>query len=803
MSTLRSIHRRARRCAGRLLGARSRSVLAAVLLAVVLVMVAHPFAMAGNDTLANVAPPSQLPGGSLSNAYPLGNYALDHHFDAVDAGVFSGVDVSGIAPTIAWFLAQTIWMLTAFLANALILLFTFAFSLDLVNGSNATGGAGALEPIAVAVRTIYRDVFGQPWLVVGVLLTGMWAIWNALVRRRYTETAGALAVSLVFVTIALAFVTRPEIIGQASRWTNQMSSAFLALSTNGDLGSGQQAKQADADQLFSVLIFEPWTVLNFGGLEHCISGQGDSQRSVPVRPLSPDPARDLTLARRLRAGTQIQADGKTCVNHRNKYAAHFLRFAPETDERNAEYDALKDGDTGKLPDADPGKTDGSYRLGDIDKPAADAMGKGGQYQRLLLAIVIFVGQLGAFLLLGALSVVVIVAQVLVLLLLAFAPVALVLSVFPGRGHDFFKAWLARLASYLLRKAIYSLLLAILLAVASALADATSSLGWLMAYGLQAVFFWTVLLNRNKLAGQLSRATTGDSAPVPDGAGRIAAITYAATRLASRSRSTDPPPPPPPPPPSGDPGPAAPAPQPPPAPDSDHADGIGSSHATKRDVPVRWSPDQDHRTAADERDGIQPPPPDTASSSPTRPVSGEATATTPGHLPPQAGATAIDPAQSPDRLGHDEDEHEHGLRAQGSHAAQQTAAPDHVVSYDSHAAPDLAPPLRRARHGDERTPDRFACTPDAAAGAPELPDIPSARAADAAHARQRAEHDAADADLGARDLAPASPLRAGLDDDARRLYEHSPIEPPSAVAPGTEDLGHDAPPLPPVDGETGR
>ena len=92
------------------------------------------------------------------------------------------------------------------------------------------------------------------------------------------------------------------------------------------------------------------------------------------------------------------------------------------------------------------------------------MEEGGQYQRLLIALVVFVGELGAFVLLGALSVGVILAQVLLLLLLAFAPVALVAAAIPGRGHDFFKGWLEKLAGYLLRKAAYSLILAILLAV---------------------------------------------------------------------------------------------------------------------------------------------------------------------------------------------------------------------------------------------------------------------------------------------------------------------------------------------------
>jgi len=56
--------------------------------------------------------------------------------------------------------------------------------------------------------------------------------------------AGALGLSLLFVLIALAFVTQPEqTIGRASRWSNDMSAAFLSLSSSGSVGGEQQAKQ--------------------------------------------------------------------------------------------------------------------------------------------------------------------------------------------------------------------------------------------------------------------------------------------------------------------------------------------------------------------------------------------------------------------------------------------------------------------------------------------------------------------------------------------------------------------------------
>jgi hypothetical protein len=520
-----------------------RLVTAALALSVPIVLAAHPLASAASDVWGNVGPASPLGPAGLFGRYPLGHYSLDQHFDAVSASLTGGVDVSGVPAMIAYFLASVLWALTSFLANLLISLFAFAFGLDLVNGSAATGGAGALGPVAQAIHSLYANVFGAPWLALAVAIAGVWAMWRALVQRRYAETAGALGLSLIYVVVALFFVAEPgKTIGAASEWTNRMSVAFLAVADHGNPSAGAQAREGGADQLLELLVAKPWAVLEFGGLEHCAkagTGSEDADpESVAVRPLAPGPARDAELARRLEAGTEVQATGKVCVNNANKYGSHFLRFAMGSDERDAEYDALDHGDSSRLPEADPER--GGYRLGVADKPATDAMEAGGQYQRLLVAIVVLVGELGAFCLLGALSVGVILAQVLLLLLLAFAPVALVAAAIPGRGHAFFRGWLEKLVGYLLRKAAYSLMLAVLLAVASALADATSALGWLMSFGLQALFFWAVFLQRRTLAESLVGIATGPGTPGREGTLRVLGLYYGArtlTRPLRRARRT--------------------------------------------------------------------------------------------------------------------------------------------------------------------------------------------------------------------------------------------------------------------------
>jgi TrbL/VirB6 plasmid conjugal transfer protein len=500
------------------------TLLMSLALTLLLVLLAHPGALA-SDVFGNIGPAPQLPPGGWVGRYPVERYQLDQYFPAISVGFTSGVDASGVAPMIAYFGAQVIWLVTCFLANGVILLFALAFNLNLLTG-NGQPDSGALAPVSQAIHSMYTSTFGTPWLVAMVTLVGCWAMWKALVQRRYTETAGALAVSLLFFVVAVGIVTQPErTIGPASKLSNQLSTALLSVTSEGSVGSENQAKTAASDQLFELLVLNPWTVLEFGGVEQCAKVNHGKARSVAVRPLSRNAARDTQLAGELEDASEVPAEGKLCINDRNKYATHFLAYPFGSKDRAYEYEALENGDDEDLPASDPAKTSGTYPLGPADQPAAEAMGKGGQYQRLLLAIVILLGETGAYLLLGALAVGVILAQILLLTLLAFAPVALLVGIFPGRGHDFFRNWLAKLAGYLARKVIYSLILAIVLAVCKALDDATSNLGWLLAFALQAAFLWAIFLQRNRLTSDLLAASAGQRAAA-DGTGRLANLYYA-------------------------------------------------------------------------------------------------------------------------------------------------------------------------------------------------------------------------------------------------------------------------------------
>ncbi|MBA2765237.1 MAG: hypothetical protein H0U42_11210, partial [Thermoleophilaceae bacterium] len=432
----------------------------------------------------NISPAPRISNGRYFNRYPLSHYALDYHVEAVSADIgFGGVDVdaSGTPALIAQFIAAQIWDVTRFMVNTVIELFTWAFSLDLLNGSKATGGEGALAPVADAIAALQANVLGRVWLTAAIIAAGLWGIWKAIVQRRYGESAAGLGLSVLFILIALFLVNQPQrTIGQASGWINDLSVALLAGTSQGTLANPSAAKTKIADELHRTLIHDPWVVLNFGGLEHCSGGK--------------------------------------CTDNR-PYARRYLAHPPNSPERSAEFDRLAGSaqtldPTASLMPPNPLKALDAVKKAvapepEGEDPAAVAIQqRDGAFERVTVTLVIFIGDLGAVILIGFLSLAVLLAQVLALFLLAFAPLALIVGVFPGRGHELFRSWLSKLATALCIKALYSLIIAVVLMVSSALVASTASLGFLLSFGLQTTFLWAVFIYRRQISAQLIAASSG-------------------------------------------------------------------------------------------------------------------------------------------------------------------------------------------------------------------------------------------------------------------------------------------------------
>lgn len=465
----------------------------------------------GSSFYDNVAPKSQLQGKALIDRYPMFNYGLDSHvgdvvttskvghvpgsggligpkdkpglidwiFGNTVSQIPTGVDPSAMFAGILFLLTSIIWYLTLFWTFIANTVFAWAFSLDLLNGAN-----GALAPVARAVQHLYSDL--GSWLPVSITFLGAWAMWG-IVRGRHGSTFAQLGMTIVCFIIALWIITQPlTTIGGASKWANDASVGVLA-SLNGNGASGDP-KTTASDRLTHDNIQNAWLVLNFGGLEHCVDTD-----NKPVKPKS--------------------SSCKTLVNHRRYLDRWLSAGVANSDARNLEYQALRDG---KAPPASaindaglPANAFAGYHITAADKASVDAQQKEGALQRLGFSFFIAGGNFGSNILILALAIGMILSQVLALLLFGFAPVALLLVVaWPGGGQSVFLGWLAKLAFVITRKIWYSLILAIVLTITAAVSGAENELGWGLAYGLQAAFYWMVLIFRKEIYATLLRALPG-------------------------------------------------------------------------------------------------------------------------------------------------------------------------------------------------------------------------------------------------------------------------------------------------------
>ena len=132
----------------------------------------------------------------------------------------------------------------------------------------------------------------QQVLFIGFAAVGMYALWNGLVRERYAQTAGQVAISVLIYALALGIIAAPaQTIGWAADSTDQAANAILSLAANvaratgrgtGELQTGRGPLLTAQDALFRLAVFQPFEILDFGGLEHCAANAPASASGISV-----------------------------------------------------------------------------------------------------------------------------------------------------------------------------------------------------------------------------------------------------------------------------------------------------------------------------------------------------------------------------------------------------------------------------------------------------------------------------------------------------------------------------------------
>src|SRR3954447_17187820 len=422
-------HRRGRRHRSR---RRRLALLAAFALS--LALLPHPNAVArqGKDPLRTLGADSPLckqaidatarahcrATGAIEHPYPLDHYRFDWH---ITTGVTHITE--NFLAVVQW-VCSIVWMGSLYLLKGALLMFQWAFSLDLL-GKSMAGARATLE-------RLHDTTLGQPWLLAAITVLGLWGVWRGLVQRQTTATVAGLGIALAMMAAALVVIDRPaETVGALSRGANDVSLAFLSGASEGTIARPQLAVSHASEQLFDTIVLRPWCALDFADVRWC---------------LTPAPGDRLTRAQR------------------------WLRYAPDTPQPNAEYTAVFSAGAYQTDDPRLQRQLTGYHPTKADRPKVDMQGKSKTVTRAVLLGLILIGQTGAIVLVGWLAFRVLLQGMLTLVLLLLAPVMLLAPAFGDTGRDAFRRWAMRLLAAVCSKAIYALLLAIVLAIASMIAE---------------------------------------------------------------------------------------------------------------------------------------------------------------------------------------------------------------------------------------------------------------------------------------------------------------------------------------------
>jgi hypothetical protein len=379
------------------------------------------------------------------------------------------------------------WLGLVYALKGTLLLLEWAFSLDLLNE--------AMREVREALGRLHHRVLGRPWFLAALSVAGLWGIWRGLVQRRAEQTLAGLAGTVGLMLVALVLINDPVgTVGHASRMASDASLGFMGAASSGRTRGSEASLARANERLFDALVVRPWCALQFGDVRWCLRRGRGHPAPADVWLAFPGDGEEREGLYRLSKGEDPSSGGffsdlpgplENLVAGGNPALAGLVSGLRKLGGG---------GGSGEVPD--------SVRRAVPRAPEKVRMQeKGGTFTRLALLGLIVVGLLGAISLLLYLAVRLVLAGLLALILLLLAPAMLLAPAFGDAGRATFVAWLKRLAGALAAKLIYSLLLAVVVVGATALA--ALGVGWFGTWLLQLAYWWGILLKRTELLGFVS------------------------------------------------------------------------------------------------------------------------------------------------------------------------------------------------------------------------------------------------------------------------------------------------------------
>lgn len=212
--------------------------------------------------------------GNLYSRYGLDNYQLDYYVDMSWTWLPWNWDdgVDGVVNFNFYSITNGIWLLSTVISNATGYVVQEAYQLDFIGDMADSIGRNIQTLAGVSERGFASEGFYPGLLLFVIAVVGVYVMYVGLIKRETSRAVSAVANMLVIFILSTAFIAcAPSYIRNINEFSSDISMEALSIGTKlvmpgsvTDNSSPEDAVSLMRDNLFSVQIYQPWMILQYG-----------------------------------------------------------------------------------------------------------------------------------------------------------------------------------------------------------------------------------------------------------------------------------------------------------------------------------------------------------------------------------------------------------------------------------------------------------------------------------------------------------------------------------------------------------
>ena len=228
---------------------------------------------------------------NLYSRYPLLNYQLDFYVDN-DWGWLPWNWLDGIGKSVqyaVYCITNFIWLVSLYLSKATGYVVQEAYSLDFITDMSESIGESIQAIAGVSKSGLSSDGFYGGLILMLVVLVGIYAIYTGMIKRAVTRAASALFSFVVIFVLSASFIAyAPDFVTMVNEFSSDIATEALAVGTKIMIPDsevqGKDSVDLIRDSLFSIQVYQPWLLLQYGNIDVESIGQDRIDGLVSISP---------------------------------------------------------------------------------------------------------------------------------------------------------------------------------------------------------------------------------------------------------------------------------------------------------------------------------------------------------------------------------------------------------------------------------------------------------------------------------------------------------------------------------------